>query len=31
MLADSMVDVPDDEATQIAETNARKLYRFPRT
>lgn len=30
MLADSMVDVPDEEASQIAEGNARKLYRFPR-
>jgi predicted TIM-barrel fold metal-dependent hydrolase len=31
MLADSLVDVPDDEAAQIAELNARELYRFPRT
>jgi len=30
MLADSMVDVPDDEAQRIAELNARELYRFPR-
>lgn len=30
MLADAMVDVPDDEAQRIAELNARELYRFPR-
>lgn len=30
ILADALVDVPDDEASRIAETNARALYRFPR-
>ena len=29
MLAESLADVPDDEARKIAELNARKLYRFP--
>jgi hypothetical protein len=29
MLADAMVDVPDDEARMIAELNARRLYNFP--
>jgi len=31
MLAESLVDVPDDEARKIVELNARGLYRFPRT
>ena len=31
MLADAMIDVPDDEAQRIAELNARELYRFPRS
>jgi predicted TIM-barrel fold metal-dependent hydrolase len=31
VLADQLVDVPDDEAARIAEVNARELYRFPRT
>ena len=31
VLADAMVDVPDDEARRIAELNARELYRFPRS
>ncbi len=30
MLAESMIDVPDDEASAMAEDNARALYRFPR-
>ncbi len=30
VLADAMLDVPDAEARQIAETNARDFYRFPR-
>ena len=30
MLADALIDVPDDEARRIAELNARELYRFPR-
>jgi predicted TIM-barrel fold metal-dependent hydrolase len=29
VLAESLADVPDDEARKIAELNARKLYRFP--
>ena len=29
MLADAMVDVPDDEARMIGELNARALYDFP--
>jgi predicted TIM-barrel fold metal-dependent hydrolase len=28
LLAEAMLDVPDDEATMIAETNARKLFNF---
>ena len=28
MLAEGLIDVPDDEAKQIAETNARQLYNF---
>jgi predicted TIM-barrel fold metal-dependent hydrolase len=31
LLAEALVDVPDDEAAKIAELNARELYRFPRT
>ena len=31
MLAESLVDVPDEVARKIAETNARKLYNFPRS
>jgi predicted TIM-barrel fold metal-dependent hydrolase len=30
MLAETLLDVPDDDATRIAEHNARDLYRFPR-
>jgi predicted TIM-barrel fold metal-dependent hydrolase len=30
MLAEAMLDVPDDEAQRIAEGNARELYQFPR-
>ena len=30
VLAEAMIDVPDDEARRIAELNARELYRFPR-
>lgn len=30
MLADALVDIPDNEAERIAELNARELYRFPR-
>ena len=30
VLADAMLDVPAAEARQIAETNARDFYRFPR-
>jgi len=30
LLADAMVDVPDDEVARIAELNAREFYRFPR-
>ena len=29
MLADAMVEVPDDEARMIGELNARRLYNFP--
>ena len=29
LLAESLADVPDDEARKIAELNARRLYRFP--
>jgi predicted TIM-barrel fold metal-dependent hydrolase len=31
LFADQVVDVPDAEVKQIAEDNARALYRFPRT
>jgi predicted TIM-barrel fold metal-dependent hydrolase len=31
VLAEAMADVPDDEARQIAELNARELYSFPRS
>jgi predicted TIM-barrel fold metal-dependent hydrolase len=31
ILADALVDVPDDEARRIVELNARELYRFPRS
>jgi predicted TIM-barrel fold metal-dependent hydrolase len=31
VLAETMADVPDDEARRIAELNARKLYAFPRS
>jgi predicted TIM-barrel fold metal-dependent hydrolase len=31
MLAEAMVDVPDEEARRIAELNARELYSFPRS
>jgi predicted TIM-barrel fold metal-dependent hydrolase len=31
LLADSLIDVPDDEARKMVELNARKLYSFPRT
>ena len=31
VLADALLDVPDDEASMIAELNARELYRFPRS
>jgi len=30
ILADSLTDVPDDEARKMVEDNARKLYNFPR-
>jgi len=30
ILAEAMLDVPDEEARRIAELNARDLYRFPR-
>ena len=30
VLADAVHDIPDDEARQIGELNARELYRFPR-
>jgi predicted TIM-barrel fold metal-dependent hydrolase len=30
LLAEAMLDVPDDEARRIAEDNARELYQFPR-
>jgi predicted TIM-barrel fold metal-dependent hydrolase len=30
ILADALVDVPDDEARKMVEDNARKLYNFPR-
>ena len=30
VLADALVDVPDDECARIAEWNARELYKFPR-
>ena len=30
MLADALMDVPDEEARRITELNARELYRFPR-
>jgi predicted TIM-barrel fold metal-dependent hydrolase len=30
MLSESLVHVPDDRARKIAETNARRLYNFPR-
>lgn len=30
LLAEALVDVPDDEAAAIAEGNARAFYRFPR-
>jgi predicted TIM-barrel fold metal-dependent hydrolase len=29
MLADAMVDVPDEDARMIGELNARALYNFP--
>jgi hypothetical protein len=29
--AEVLADVPDDEVTKIAETNARTMLRFPRT
>jgi predicted TIM-barrel fold metal-dependent hydrolase len=31
ILAEAMLDVPDDDARRIAELNARELYRFPRS
>jgi len=31
LLAEALLDVPDDEATKMVETNARTLYNFPRT
>jgi predicted TIM-barrel fold metal-dependent hydrolase len=31
IFADMLIDVPDDEAKQLGEDNARALYRFPRT
>jgi predicted TIM-barrel fold metal-dependent hydrolase len=31
VLAETMADVPDDEARRIAEFNARELYAFPRS
>jgi predicted TIM-barrel fold metal-dependent hydrolase len=31
VLAEMMLDVPDDDARRIAELNARELYRFPRS
>ena len=31
MLAEALADVPDDRARKIAETNARKLFNYPRT
>jgi predicted TIM-barrel fold metal-dependent hydrolase len=31
VLAETMADVPDDEARRIAESNARELYAFPRS
>jgi len=31
ILAEAMLDVPDDEARRIAEVNARELYCFPRS
>ena len=31
VLADALAEVPDDEASRIAELNARELYRFPRS
>jgi predicted TIM-barrel fold metal-dependent hydrolase len=30
-LAEVLRDVPDEEATAIAETNARRVFNFPRT
>ena len=30
-LADVLRDVPDEEATKIAETNARRVFNFPRS
>lgn len=30
LLAEALVDMPDDDAAKIAELNARELYRFPR-
>jgi predicted TIM-barrel fold metal-dependent hydrolase len=31
MVSEMVLDVPDDEVRQIVETNARELYRFPRS
>jgi hypothetical protein len=29
MLAERLVDVPDEDARKIAETNARRVFNFP--
>jgi predicted TIM-barrel fold metal-dependent hydrolase len=31
MLAESLRNIPDDQCRKLAEDNARKLYRFPRS
>ncbi|WP_235487214.1 amidohydrolase family protein, partial [Frankia sp. AvcI1] len=31
LLAEALINVPDDEALRMVETNARTLYNFPRT
>jgi len=31
ILAESMLDIPDDEARKMVEDNARKFYDFPRS